>query len=148
MIALGIVTPVIQTIPPPDSGMFLGWQFGLNYDALSRIAKALIGAYLPVPTIGLDYRINPLCLDRRLFPLNVFSSLAVLGYVVFVLAGLRRSPTALFVFVAGVETVGFLHYLGQNTTDRNHGPGNHRCGPCPFPPVRPTPPARSEPRAG
>jgi hypothetical protein len=128
--------------------MCVGGQFGLSYDALSRIAKAMIGAYLPVPTIGLNYWINPLCLDRRLLPLNVFPGLAVLGDVVFVLAGLRRSPTALFVFVAGVETVGLLDRLRQSTTDQNHGSGNHRCGPCPFPPIRPAPLARSEPRAG
>jgi hypothetical protein len=121
VIILGIVTAVIQTIPPPDSGMLVGWQFGLSYDALSRIAKALIGAYLPVPTFGTNYWNNPLCLDRRLFPLNVFSSLAVLGYVVFVLAGLRRSPTALFVFAAG--TAGLLAFfcVKHHGYTRHHG---------------------------
>jgi len=119
VIALGIVTALIQTIPPADSGMFVGWQFGLSYDALSKIAKALIGAYLPVPTIGLNYWNNPLCLDRRLAPLNLFSSLAVLGYVVFALAGLRRSPTALFVFVAG--TAGLLAFFCV----KHHGYARH-----------------------
>ena len=121
MIALGIVTAVIQTIPPPVSGMFVGWQFGLSYDALSRIAKALIGAYLPVPTIGLDYWNNPLCLDRRLSPLNLLCSLAVLSYVVFVLAGLRRSPTALFVFVAGTAGLLVFFYAKHPGYARHHG---------------------------
>ena len=89
--------------------MFRGWHFGLNYDALSRIAKVLIGGYLPVPSIGLNYWNNPLCLDRRLFPLNLFSSLTVLGYVAFVLAGLRRNPTAMFVFGGG--TAGLLAFF-------------------------------------
>jgi len=109
VIALGIVTAVIQIMPPPDTGMYVGWQFGFGYDALSRIAKALVGAYLPLPTIGLNYWNTPLCLDRRLSPLNLFSSLAVLGYVVFVLAGLRRNLTALFVFGAG--TAGLLAFF-------------------------------------
>lgn len=109
VIALGIVTAVIQIMPPPDTGMCVGWQFGLSYDALSRIAKAVIGGYLPVPTIGLSYWNHPLCLERRLSPLNLFSSLAVLGYVVFVLAGLRRNLTALLVFAAG--TAGLLAFF-------------------------------------
>ena len=121
VIALGIVTAVIQTIPPPDSGMFVGWHFGLSYDALSRIAKALIGAYLPVPTIGLDYWNNPLCLDRRLSPLNLFSSLVVLGYAVFALTGLRRNPTALFVFVAGTAGLLVFFYAKHPGYARHHG---------------------------
>lgn len=121
VIALGIVTAVIQTIPPPDSGMFVGWQFGLSYDALRRIAKALVGAYLPVPTIGLNYWNNPLCLDRSLFPLNLFSSLAVLGYVIFAIAGLRRNLTALFVFGAGTAGLLTFFYAKHPGYARHHG---------------------------
>jgi hypothetical protein len=101
--------------------MCVGGQFGLSYDALSRIAKAMIGAYLPVPTIGLDYWNNPLCLDRRLFPLNVFSSLAVLGYVIFAIAGLRRNLTALFVFGAGTAGLLTFFYAKHPGYTRHHG---------------------------
>lgn len=121
VIALGIVTAVIQIMPPPDSGMYVGWQFGLSYDALSRIAKALVGAYLPVPTIGLNYWNNPVCLDRQLRPLNLFCSLAVLGYVVFVLAGLRRNPTALLVFGAGTAGLLTFFYAKHFSAARHHG---------------------------
>jgi hypothetical protein len=121
VIALGIVTAVIQIMPPPDTGMFVGWQFGLSYDALSRIAKALVGAYLPVPTIGLNYWNNPLCLDRRLSPLNLFSSLTVFGYVVFVLAELRRNLTAMFVFGAGTAALLAFFCVKHPGYARHHG---------------------------
>ena len=121
VVALGIVTAVIQIMPPPDSGMSVGWHFGLSYDALSKIARALIGAYLPVPQIGLNYWNSPLCLDGRLFPLNRVSSLAVLGYVVFVLAGLRRNPTALFVFGAGTAGLLTFFYAKHSGYARHHG---------------------------
>ena len=121
VIALGIVTAVLQVMPPPDGGTLRSWQFGFDYDALSRTAKALIGGYLPVPTIGLHYWNNPLLLDDRLFPINRFASLAVLGYVVFVLAGLRRHPTAMFVF--GVGTAALLAFLYAKFSGfaRHHG---------------------------
>lgn len=121
LIVAGVSTAVIQIRPPADTGIAVGWNFNLEYYALRGTGKALVGAYLPIPRIGLNYWNNPLCADSRFFPLSVICYGAVTAYVLFVFAGLRRVQSAWMVFGAG--TIGLLtfFYTKYPGAARHHG---------------------------
>lgn len=121
LFVLGALGAAMQIKPPADTGALVGWQWGLHYSPLLNTAKALVGAYLPVPSPTLNFWNHPLLTEERLFPLNAFSFLVVPGYVLFVFFGLRRSPVAGLVFLLGTSGLLLFFYTKYAGHTRHHG---------------------------
>lgn len=121
LIGLGIVTAVIQIRPPADTGIAVGWQFGFSYDALRGAAKALVGAYVPIPRVGLNYWNNPAGVENQHFLLNLPCYLVATTYVLFVLAGLRRNLPVFLVFASGTAGLLAFYYAKYPGSTRHHG---------------------------
>ena len=121
LFVLGIVTAVRQIRPPADTGVAVGWQLGPSYNALRGAAKALVGAYLPVPEPSPQFWNRPFVAEFPSFLLNLPGYLAVTAYVIFVFAGLRRDRSAGLVFGAGTAALLAFYYTKYPGYARHHG---------------------------
>ncbi|MBL9209804.1 MAG: hypothetical protein JNL92_05010 [Opitutaceae bacterium] len=121
LIIVGVVTAVIQIRPPADTGIAVEWRFDFHYYAVRSTMKALVGAYFPVPSLEQNFWNNPLCFDPRLFPLGYLCSVGVVGFLIFILAQLRRHLPALLVFGAGTAGLLAFYYTKYPGAARHHG---------------------------
>ena len=119
LIAVGIITAVLQLNPPPDTGFAVAWNFNYETKRVNDIVKLISRAYLPVtrPVLGFwgsnvlttysFFQIIqvPLCYFLMLFSVLLF---------------LKR-PTALLTYL--ISTFGLLafFYIKYQGSIRHHG---------------------------
>jgi len=121
LIVVGVVTAVIQIRPPADTGIAVEWRFEFQYYAVRSTVKALVGAYVPLPSVEQNFWNNPLCFDPRLFPLGYLCTVAVVGFLLLALLQLRRHLPALLVFGAGTAGLLAFYYTKYPGSARHHG---------------------------
>jgi len=121
LVLAGIITAVIQIRPPADTGIAVEWRLDFRLYAVRSTVKALVGAYLPVPSVERGYWNNPLCFDPRLFPLSVACYGAVAAYLLYACWQLRRHLPSLIVFGAGTAGLLAFYYTKYPGAARHHG---------------------------
>ena len=60
IVLTGVITAILQIIPPPGSGFFgienpIPWNFQINFQKIEFILRALVNAYFPVPNFNLNF---------------------------------------------------------------------------------------------
>jgi hypothetical protein len=108
IIILGIITSVLQLIPPPDSGIALGWHFSFDIVRFEhKPLRLLTAAYLPIPPFDLHFWNNYVWTASPY--LKTLALLSVCSFVAFSMIGFVRKPFVFFLF-AGC-TFGLLAFF-------------------------------------
>jgi hypothetical protein len=107
IIILGIITAVLQLIPPPDSGLHVGWHFSFDIDGFMAAVRTLAVAYVPIPNFDLHFWETSAWMGNR--SLNYFTQLSVFSFVVWSMIGFVRKPFVFFLFAG--STVGLLAFF-------------------------------------
>ena len=119
LIAVGIITAVLQLNPPPDTGFAVAWNFNYEAKRVNDIVKLISRAYLPVtrPVLGF-WGSNTL----TTYPFFQTIQVPLCYFLMFfsVLLFLRR-PTALLTYL--ISTFGLLtfFYVKYQGSIRHHG---------------------------
>jgi hypothetical protein len=106
VIALGIVTAVLQLIPPPDSG-FVGWRLSFDIEAFKTAVRQLVIAYVPIPYFDLHFWLTS-AWTWNIY-LNYFTQLSVFSFAVWSMIGFVRKPFVFFLFAG--STLGLLAFF-------------------------------------
>lgn len=118
LFGVGAAMAAAQMIPPPDGGYASAWHLGWRSPRASRVLATVARAWLPLPDPA-----EPNPWNSNLFLQLRNGALAILAGVLIAAAAaaLRRSRTALILFLGGTAALlGFtyLKYLGYA---RHHG---------------------------
>jgi hypothetical protein len=97
IIALGILTAVLQLIPPADTGFAIGWNLKLNIAALKTALITLTDAYLPIPYPDLHFWNTRAWMANSY--LKYLALLSVCSFVVCSMISFVRKPFVFFIFV-------------------------------------------------
>ena len=116
VVILGVVSSVIQIIPPADSsfitnGLTVGWTTGLNIQRLQDSISTIWMSYVPVPNFSNHAFWNTNILvsgDNTSGLIGVVSSL---GLFVFFLGSFFKKPVALFLYFSGTIGIILFEYL-------------------------------------
>jgi hypothetical protein len=97
IITLGIITAVLQIIPPADSGFAVGWRLEFDTDALKTAFTTLTTAYLPIPLFDLHFWNTRAWMANSY--LKYLALLSVCSFVACSMIGFIRKPFVFFLFV-------------------------------------------------
>ncbi len=119
LIAVGIITAVLQLNPPPDTGFAVAWNFKYEAKRVNDIVKLISRAYLPIPKSTLGFWGSNTLTTYPFFqtiqvPLCYF--LMLFGVLLFL-----KRPTALLTYL--ISTFGLLafFYVKYQGSIRHHG---------------------------
>jgi hypothetical protein len=105
IIGLGIITAVLQLIPPADSGYdAVGWHLSLAFPPGLR---TLTVAYVPIPYLDLHFWGTSAWMGNRY--VRDFTEITVFSFVVFSMIGFVRKPFVFFLFAG--STLGLLAFF-------------------------------------
>jgi uncharacterized membrane protein len=107
IITLGIITAVLQLIPPSDLGTHVGWNFSFDIRSFRTALASLTAAYLPIPYFDLHFYDNYAWLASAY--LKGLALLLVCSFLAFSMIGFVRKPFVFFLF-AGC-TFGLLAFF-------------------------------------
>lgn len=116
----GIITAIIQLIPPNDSGFANEWYFHFNFYGFKSVASALIGSYFPIPNFSLNFwDSRPLFLTSENIALvSIFFAISI----VWVLAKyLMERPSAFFLYLSATASYLSFFYIKLPGDLRHHG---------------------------
>ena len=119
LIAVGIITAVLQLNPPPDTGFAVAWNFNYEAKRVNDIVKLISRAYLPVTRPVLGFWGSNLLTTYSFFQ-TIQVPLCYFLMFFSVLLFLRR-PTALLTYL--ISTFGLLtfFYVKYQGSIRHHG---------------------------
>ena len=119
LIAVGIITAVLQLNPPPDTGFAVAWNFNYEAKRVNDIVKLISRAYLPVTKPALGFWGSNLLANYSLFQ-TIQVPLCYFLMLFSVLLFLKR-PTALLIYA--ISTFGLLafFYVKYQGSIRHHG---------------------------
>ena len=119
LIALGIITSVLQLNPPPDTGFATGWKWNFDVAHLQKVVKIMTRAFFPIPRAELHFWGSQWLENYALFR-AIQLHLSYLLIIWFALVLLRK-PSALLTYLMG--TVGLLtfFYVKYFGSMRHHG---------------------------
>lgn len=117
IIILGFSVAIYQLWPPPDlNPMTARWNLDLTTRHIAKIPNAVVGAFLPIPQLKVDFWNTKLAYDfvkyRPVWGLPLF--LLSLGFFI-------RKPKPMFIYLlssVGIFSIIFLKYSGYL---RHHG---------------------------
>lgn len=115
----GVLTAVLQIIPPSDFGFGTTWNFSPNGEAFSDVTRALAGAFLPLPQLDLHYWGRLQILSWGL-PSALLHAALVALLVCFAIL-LRRSPFALIFFALSAGGLLVFFFAKFSGYPRHHG---------------------------
>ncbi|HYN23358.1 MAG TPA: hypothetical protein VE078_20550 [Thermoanaerobaculia bacterium] len=114
----GAAVAVFQMVPPPDGGYASAWYLTWHWPRAFRVLATFARAWLPIPNPAEPNPWN----SNLLFRLQNSATAAIaLGLIAAAAVALRRSRTALLLYLSGTAALlGFtyLKYLGYS---RHHG---------------------------
>jgi len=119
IITLGIVTAVLQLIPPPDSGYVVGWNSSFDIGVIKTGVSTVTAAYLPIPNFDLHFWNT--CAWMATSYVRYLAVLFVCSFLGFSMIGFLQKPFVFFLFVG--STVGLLafFYIKINSGMRHTG---------------------------
>ncbi len=112
---LGVLSSILQLIPPSDSGYAVGWSLNLNVRSILNTATTLWTSYVPIPKLDYHFWNTNILTSQRL---KVSLSFIVLSLS---LLSLVKKPIPLFFYFLGtISILAFTHvkYFGFL---RHHG---------------------------
>jgi hypothetical protein len=115
LMVAGVCLSILQLVPPPDSGVALGWKSDLDLPHLTNAVATVWEAYVPIPAAQYHFWDTNLISNPYL---KFFLSLPLLAFAVLLLL---RQPLLLGVYVFGtleILTFGYTKYFGSI---RHHG---------------------------
>jgi len=115
LMVAGVCLSILQLVPPPDSGLALGWKFDLDLPHLTNAVATVWEAYVPMPAPQYHFWDTNLISNQ---PAKFFLSLGLLAFSVLLFL---RQPPVLGVYVLGtlaILTFGYTKYFGSI---RHHG---------------------------
>jgi len=121
IITLGIITAVLQLIPPSDSPI-VGWDFSFDIRSFrASVLTELTAAYLPIPYFQLHFWDTLTSHTWNIYAwqasayLNRLALLFVCSYLAFSMMGFVRKPFVFFLFAGctfGLLTFFYVKYYG------------------------------------
>lgn len=118
----GIMLAVIQLKPPVDSGFAVGWFLGFDLERMRIPVRALIGSYLPIPILDINYW-NSLAL-LQIQPIPKFGFAIVLTTVIAVVwfaAFFLNRPSAFLTYSLILGACLLFYYVKYPGSLRHHG---------------------------
>ena len=116
---LGVITAILQIIPPDDATFFSPWIFYLDFNQGARLAQAIINAYLPFLSMDINFW------DRSILTENVFLALLtlpIIAIIFFVFIKYFSSNTnSLFFFIFSTGGILLFMYVKYAGAFRHHG---------------------------
>jgi hypothetical protein len=119
LIALGIITSVLQLNPPADTGFAIAWKWDFDVEHLRKVVKIMTRAFFPIPKAELGFW-GSQWLENYAFFTGIQLHLSYLLMIWFALVLLRK-PSALLTYLMG--TIGLLtfFYVKYFGSMRHHG---------------------------
>jgi hypothetical protein len=115
LMAAGVCLSIVQLVPPPDSGVALGWTLDFVWPHFIRVVATFWESFVPIPALQYHFWDTNLISDPYL---KFFLSLPLLA---FSFALFLRQPLLLCLFGFGtleILTFGYTKYFGSI---RHHG---------------------------
>ena len=119
IIALGILTAVLQLIPPADTGNNIGWNLKFNIAALKTAFITLTSAYLPIPYPELHFWNTHAWMANSY--LKYLALLSVCSFVVCAMISFVRKPFVFFLFVGCTFDLLVFFHVKINSGMRHTG---------------------------
>ena len=116
MIALGIVTSVIQMNPPADTGFAVGWRTTLDRADAENVVTIVTRAFLPIPNDHVNYWETHWLSSYYRLPLYV-----AVGCVLLTALSVWRYPTLLAIYLGGTVGLLMFFYVKYVGAMRHHG---------------------------
>ncbi|MDE0686446.1 MAG: hypothetical protein OXI63_26265 [Candidatus Poribacteria bacterium] len=119
LMGLGILTSLLQIIPPADSGFAVGWYTHYDADRLAKVIKTLTDAFFPVPEATRHFW-GTQWLGQFQFYAKIQFMLSCFLVIWFSLMLFRR-PIAWLIFLLGTIGLLILFYSKYYGSLRHHG---------------------------
>lgn len=119
LMGLGILTSVLQIIPPPDSGFAVEWYTRYDADRFTSVMKTITHAFFPLPEVTLHFW-GTQWLEQSRFYANLQFMLSCFLVIWFSLMLLQK-PLAWLSFVLGTIGLLVLFYSKYYGSLRHHG---------------------------
>ena len=103
IVFIGILTSVIQIIPPPDTGYAVGWHTNWDQDRFLSVAESVYKAFVPVPVNELHFW-NTNIINSQSISILLSVLILIISIILFV-----RTPMVLMLFLSG--TGGLLLFM-------------------------------------
>jgi len=123
---LGILTSLIQIIPPIDSGFATGWKFYIDLESFKVVGNVFIKSYIPIPPFDLNFWNKSLFItnnsleDANLFIL-ISISLIILFFIIIIILHLSTKPSALVFFLLNTFLLVLFFVIKYQGASRHHG---------------------------
>ena len=115
LMVAGVCLSILQLMPPPDSGLALGWKFDLDLPHLRNAVATVWEAYIPMPAPQYHFWGTNLISS---LPAKFFLSFGLLACAVLLLL---RQPLLLGVYVFGTLEILTFSYTKYFGSIRHHG---------------------------
>jgi len=122
----GILTSLIQIIPPSDSGFATGWKFYIDLESFKVVGNVFIKSYIPIPPFDLNFWNKSLFItnnsleDANLFIL-IGISLIILLFIIVIILHLSTKPSALVFFLLNSILLVLFFVIKYQGASRHHG---------------------------
>ena len=119
LIGIGIVTAVLQLIPPSDTGFAVEWTFNFTIQNMNNVIRIITNAFLPFtkPVVGFWG-------SNQLNSIAIFQFIRLpLCYLLVLWCILRflNRPTALIIYVTATVGLLIFFYVKHGGSIRHHG---------------------------
>ena len=124
IVLTGVITAILQIIPPPGSGFFgienpIPWNFQINFQKIEFILRALVNAYFPVPNFNLNFWSSNFFFQN--ISLRILGSILVLLVVYLFLRFLVSRPSAFFLYISSLTALLLFFSVKLSGSLRHHG---------------------------
>ena len=119
LIAVGIVTAILQIKPPDDTGFAVGWYFKFDLKRVYNSLHLLPRAFFPVPNEGIHFWGSELLMKFNWFKESKLQ-IALLILAVTIAASLSR-PGALLIYLSSTFGLLAFFYVKYQGSIRHHG---------------------------
>ncbi len=120
IIFFGIISSIIQIIPPIDHGFVTKWHFNLDIQRIAVVIDAILGAYLPVPNFQQDFWNSRLIYNSSGYVI-LFSLGFILLFLFLNLRPLLCRPAAFCFFSSAFLGTCVFFYIKYGGFIRHHG---------------------------
>ena len=119
IIMIGLITSIIQIIPPSDSTFAPGWNFDISFKKIIAMIARLVNGYFPIPNLNINFW------NSNIFYLNEFSQIiglviTIITVCIFSIFFISR-PSVFFHYFFIIASLLLFFLIKYDGSTRHHG---------------------------
>jgi hypothetical protein len=126
IIVLGILTSLLQIIPPSDSGFAKGWKFYIDLESFKVVGNVFIKSYIPIPPLDINFWNKSIFItNNSLAEANLLilliTTFIILFFIIVITLHLSSKPSALVFFLLTTLLLILFFIVKYQGASRHHG---------------------------